>query len=83
VIGFWREYVDGSGVPVAVIEIVEVFIAPFNEVSEHFAYEEGEGDRSLAYWRQAHRNFSGASGSRIVVLTKKCRRSVNASGSCM
>jgi uncharacterized protein YhfF len=49
--------IDGSGVPVAVIETVEVFIAPFNEVSEHFAYEEGEGDRSLAYWREAHRNF--------------------------
>ena len=49
--------IDGSGVPVAVIEIVEVFIAAFNAVSEHFAYEEGEGDRSLAYWREAHRNF--------------------------
>ena len=32
--------IDGSGVPVAVIEIVEVFIAAFNAVSEHFAYEE-------------------------------------------
>jgi uncharacterized protein YhfF len=49
--------IDGSGVAVAVIETVEVFIAPFNEVSEHFAYEEGEGDRSLAYWREAHGNF--------------------------
>jgi uncharacterized protein YhfF len=49
--------IDGSGVPVAVIETVEVFIAPFNEVSEHFACEEGEGDRSLAYWREAHRDF--------------------------
>jgi uncharacterized protein YhfF len=46
-------------VPVAIIETVEVFVVPFNEVSERFAYEEGEGDRSLAYWREAHRNFFG------------------------
>ena len=50
---------DGSGIPVAIIEIVEVFVAPFNEVSEGFAYEEGECDRSLAHWREAHRNFFG------------------------
>jgi uncharacterized protein YhfF len=48
---------DGNGVPVAVIETVEVFVAPFNEVSEPFAYDEGEGDRSLGYWREAHRKY--------------------------
>ena len=51
--------IDGGGTPVAVIEAVEVFITPFNEVSQGFAYEEGEGDRSLAYWREAHRSFFG------------------------
>jgi histidinol-phosphate aminotransferase len=51
--------IDGAGIPVAVIETVEVFLAPFNEVIERFAWDEGEGDRSLAYWRQAHRNFFG------------------------
>jgi uncharacterized protein YhfF len=51
--------IDGAGIPVAVIETVEVFLAAFNEVTERFAWEEGEGDRSLAYWRQAHRNFFG------------------------
>ena len=30
---------------------------PFDEVPEQFAYDEGEGDRSLAYWREAHRNY--------------------------
>jgi uncharacterized protein YhfF len=48
---------DGSGFPVCIIETLEAFVASFNEVSERFAYEEGEGDRSLAYWRKAHRNF--------------------------
>src|SRR5271167_3892605 len=44
---------DGNCVPVAVIETVDVFVVPFNEVPEQFAYDEGEGDRSLAYWREA------------------------------
>lgn len=48
---------DGSGSPVLVIETIEVFVVPFNEVSEQFAFEEGEGDRSLAYWRKAHENY--------------------------
>jgi uncharacterized protein YhfF len=34
----------GSGNPVFVIETVNVVILPFNEVSEQFAFEEGEGD---------------------------------------
>ena len=48
---------DGNGDPVLVIETVSVVILPFNEVSEQFAFEEGEGDRSLAYWRKAHENY--------------------------
>jgi uncharacterized protein YhfF len=47
----------GSGIPVGVIETLEVFVLPYNEVPEWFAYEEGEGDRSLTYWRKAHRDF--------------------------
>jgi uncharacterized protein YhfF len=48
---------DGNCVPVAIIETVDVFVSPFNEVPESFAYDEGEGDRSLGYWRQAHRRY--------------------------
>jgi len=48
---------DGSGNPVLVIETLSVVILPFNEVSEQFAFEEGEGDRSIAYWRMAHENY--------------------------
>jgi uncharacterized protein YhfF len=57
--GEYSVVLDGNGVPVAVIETVEVFVAPFNEVPERFAYDEGEGDRSLAYWREAHRRYFG------------------------
>ncbi len=48
---------DGKDQPMCIIETTEVFIKPFNQIDEKFAYDEGEGDRSLAYWRQAHRGF--------------------------
>lgn len=48
---------DGAGLPAAIIETVAVDIVPFNEVSAEHAFAEGEGDRSLAYWREAHESF--------------------------
>ncbi|WP_456272136.1 ASCH domain-containing protein [Bacillus sp. AK031] len=40
-----------------IIETVKVDIVPFREVTEEFARIEGEGDKSLAYWNDAHRRF--------------------------
>src|SRR5215204_5384321 len=45
---------DGAGRPRAVIETVELTQRRFPDVDEAFAYDEGEGDRTLAYWREAH-----------------------------
>jgi len=45
---------DGRGDPICVIRTVKVEVRPFGEVDEAFAWVEGEGDRSLAYWREAH-----------------------------
>ncbi|GIK37882.1 MAG: ASCH domain-containing protein [Chloroflexota bacterium] len=56
---------NGWGEPWCIIETVEIMIRPFNEVDAQFAYEEGEGDRSLAYWREAHRRFFSRSLPRI------------------
>jgi uncharacterized protein YhfF len=52
----WVE-VDGSGQPVCITETVEVSIRKYNEVDVRFAQDEGEGDLSLDYWREAHRNY--------------------------
>jgi uncharacterized protein YhfF len=46
-----------AGEPLCVIETTEVQIRPFNEVDAQFAYDEGEGDRTLAYWRREHTKF--------------------------
>jgi len=48
---------NGAGAPICIIETLEIEIKPYNQVEAGFASEEGEGDRSLAYWRQAHWRF--------------------------
>src|SRR5688500_15476684 len=44
---------DGSGEPRCVVETVEIMRRRFDEVDEAFAYDEGEGDRTLQYWRSS------------------------------
>ena len=48
---------DGRGEPLCIVETVEVSIRKYNDVDADFARAEGEGDFSLTYWREAHRNF--------------------------
>lgn len=48
---------DGAEVPRAVIETVAVEVVPFDQVDEEHAFAEGEGDRTLAHWREVHERF--------------------------
>jgi uncharacterized protein YhfF len=48
---------DGEGHPHALIETTDVQVVPFDEVDEEHAFLEGEGDRSLTYWRDVHQRF--------------------------
>ena len=48
---------DGRGEPLCIVEAVEMTVRKYNEVDADFAREEGEGDLSLNYWREEHRNF--------------------------
>jgi len=45
---------DGREQPICIIETTAMQIQPFNRVDAQFAYDEGEGDRTLAYWRREH-----------------------------
>jgi len=45
---------DFHGVPMCVIQTVEIRHLPFDEVDAQFAADEGEGDQSLEYWRDVH-----------------------------
>lgn len=48
---------DGSEKPLCIVETTEVRVLRFAEVDAAFAFDEGEGDRSLSYWRAAHERF--------------------------
>jgi uncharacterized protein YhfF len=56
---------NGSGEPLCIVETVEVTVRKYNEVDAEFARQEGEGDLSLDYWREAHRTFFSRSLPRI------------------
>ncbi|MDQ0273179.1 ASCH domain-containing protein [Cytobacillus purgationiresistens] len=56
-IGLHNIILNGNGEAVAIVETTAVEVIPFNEVTEEHAYLEGEGDRSLAYWRDVHETF--------------------------
>lgn len=43
--------------PKCIIECTAVYTVMFKDADEEIAYKEGEGDRTLSYWRQAHINF--------------------------
>ena len=53
------------GEPLCVIETTQVDVVPFSDVSEEFAAVEGEGDGSLRYWREGHRDYFGRECSRL------------------
>jgi uncharacterized protein YhfF len=65
---------DGRGQPRCVIESIEVTYRRFQEVDAAFAYEEGEGDRSLAYWRRAHQSYFGRLGRYRDDMMLMCER---------
>ena len=42
---------------VCIIRTTKVFVTPYREVTAEQAGKEGEGDRSLSYWREVHEAF--------------------------
>ena len=56
-VGMSMVVLDGKRRPSIVLTTNELVQPRFDDVDEQFAYDEGEGDRSLAYWREAHKRF--------------------------
>ncbi len=46
-----------EGNPMCVLRTTELRVLQFNEVDEQFAFDEGEGDQSLDYWREVHWDY--------------------------
>ncbi len=55
--GFHWVVLNGRGEPVCVIRTTEVQIKALKLVDEAFAWDEGEGDRTLDWWRRAHDRY--------------------------
>jgi uncharacterized protein YhfF len=64
-IGGLSVVLDGEGSPVCVIRTTEAEVRRFGDVDETFAWDEGEGDRTLAWWRQEHMRYFFERGTRI------------------
>jgi uncharacterized protein YhfF len=48
---------DGQGRPACVLRTTEVRVGPLDSVDASFAHDEGEGDRSVAWWLAGHRRY--------------------------
>ena len=57
VVGTLLVVTDWEGNPTSIIETTEVSECKFSEVTPEFAASEGEGDKSLEWWRKAHWDF--------------------------
>ena len=55
--GTFDVILDSQNQAVCIVEITKVSVEPFSQVSADHAFKEGEGDKSLAYWRQVHEEF--------------------------
>lgn len=48
---------DWEGNPKAIIKTIKVDIVKFKDISPEYAFLEGEGDKSLVYWRAVHLEY--------------------------
>lgn len=56
-VGEYSVILSSSGEAVCIIKTIKVEVLRYCDVTEDFAFKEGEGDRTLAYWRRVHEDF--------------------------
>ena len=55
---------DGQNTPRCIVETTHMELTPIREVKAEFAFIEGEGDKSLAYWKREHDAYYTRQGER-------------------
>ena len=60
--------VDAGGTPLLVWRTTKVEVKPFREVDAAFAWDEGEGDRTLEDWLRGHRAYFLREAARLGFL---------------
>ena len=53
-VGSYSVILDSKNNAVCIIQTKKVTVVPFCDVSAEHAYKEGEGDKTLDYWREVH-----------------------------
>ena len=48
---------DWNRTPIAIIITTEIKLTPYNKINIQFAVIEGEGDKSLNYWKRVHKDY--------------------------
>ena len=56
---------DGKGHSVCIIEDMEITVVPYERLDERFAWDSGEGDRSLEATRKGYWNYVVAESTRL------------------
>lgn len=56
-VGSYDIILDSNDEAICIIEITKVDIVPFKDVSADHAFKEGEGDKTLEWWRRAYIDF--------------------------
>jgi uncharacterized protein YhfF len=73
-IGDLVDVLDAAGKKVCTVKITDVAICKFCDVTEEFAFAEGEGDRSLSSWQAEHQRFFTAQGNFSESMPLVCLR---------
>jgi len=56
-VGDYVVITNWKGIAQCIIQMTNINIIPFKEVTHTFAAKEGEGDKTLSFWRKVHRKF--------------------------
>lgn len=57
IVGKYNIILDSKNEAICIIQTKKVYVTSFKDVTAEHAYKEGEGDKSLQFWRQVHEKF--------------------------
>ena len=55
--GSFNTILDWDNNAKCITKTIKIYTVPFNKVTKEHAFKEGEGDKTLSYWREVHIEF--------------------------
>lgn len=56
-VGEYNIILDSEDKAICITKTTKVYIEEFKKISKEHAFKEGEGDKSLSYWKRCHEEF--------------------------